>query len=374
MCPMLPDTYAQRHATPDRRRRAVQLLDHRTLVVTDVLPVRDQRRRPPSNGDAHSSRHGNRCGGGLPHSAGLRARPTVGDVGVPSAAAPTSNVQAGGGACPSGSAAPVRPFRTDPQHTCRDTATRRPAAHPRTARATSTGQLGARATPPPAPSKHPDPTLIPASTVNRRTRRRQRAQIDDATPWSPTPRRPHRALVCPRPGRRTHPHDLPFTRRGHRVNTRTVTNNPTGAPRAAPSRRAAPARRRHADSARRRQRVLAPSNAGPPMELDQCVRHRPGRRVDALPLPPRDLLETSLVAAYPRHTIERAVPGGHPSSLHPTFSPRTTRRPLQADPALDVRSPTPSASAPGTPPDSAPPPTSTPSTSRSPGSSSRSST
>jgi uncharacterized protein DUF6262 len=107
------------------------------------------------------------------------------------------------------------------------------------------------------------------------------------------------------------------------VNTRTVTNNHTGAPTAAPSRRAQPMLDgRHADSARRRQRVLA--------ALDRSTADGAEFSVSAIARAAgvdrsflyrhRDLLEKihALAAEPPATTGERA-------------GPAVTRTSLQAD-------------------------------------------
>jgi hypothetical protein len=269
-------TYAQRHADAGIAVDVLsQLLDHRTRGHPPLLPGREQRRRAAVDTvTAHSfDRHGHRLWRDA-HAPldSEHARYAVGDVAVPyGRGTEPSNGQAGGGACPVRfRCAGCDHFRTDVSHLPELTAYLDDLLRTRERLAATLHGIDEWARADATPSTE-EITRI-RRLINRINGdiagldAIERAHIDDAVAVLRRHRAAHPVAVHTVPlglptirATAPAPTTAPRPRRPEATaNTRTVTNNHTDTPTAAPSRRAQlMLDGRHADGARRRQRVLA---------------------------------------------------------------------------------------------------------------------
>ena len=374
-------TYAQRHADAGVPIDVLaELLDHRNLNVTrGYYRVGEDRRRGAVDKVTamQFDRHGNRIWRARPRAAGRRARPLRGRLRrrplrhLHRAVQRRRRRERLPGPVPLRRLRPLPHRRVLPARP--DRLPRRPAPHPRTARRRHRHRrLGTRPGGPRRPGDHRDPA---AHQPHQRRHRRPAPRTTGPASTKPSPSSAstaRSASACPASAR---PHRPSPTAKGQ------AHDQPQPAARTGASARTETMRKgRQADSARRRQRVLAAlDRASRQRDRDQRLRHRPRRRRRPhLPLPaPRPAREDPRLPKQPRPPP--AKPQAPPSPAHrcrPTCSP-PTNAPSASTPASASSNngcPRPSASRPGENPDSAPPPTSTRSTRKSPTSSSKPST
>ena len=380
-------TYAQRHADAGVPIDVLaELLDHRNLNVTRrYYRVEEDRRRAAVDTVTALSfdRHGNRIWRDAPHC----WNPSTPDTRSGRSPSPTarctepSNVQAGGGACPVRfRCAGCDHFRTDVSHLPELTAYLDDLLRTRERLAATIDGVDEWARADATPTErgdHPDPAADQPDQ-----RRHRRAPPSPSEPRSTTPS-PWCAVTAPptpsarhahRPGRRTRAADHAPRRPPHDTHHDQ---------RPRPRRRARGPRRwptvGSADSARRRQRVIAALNhaAAEGAEISVSGIARAAAVDRSFLYRHRDLLAQD--PRPRRRTARRARPPARRSPgprCRPTCSPPTNAPPGSTPASSTSRNACPkrSASTPGASPGSAPPPTSTPSTSRSPTSNSRPST